>query len=68
MHSSPHLVEVRERIRINGTPLPKDAFTEYFTTVFDSLEETKASHGGEMPAYFRFLTVLAFHVFLKEKV
>ncbi|XP_022104844.1 folylpolyglutamate synthase, mitochondrial-like isoform X2 [Acanthaster planci] len=66
--SSPHLVEVRERIRINGTPLPRDVFTKYFTTIFDRLEETKASHSGEMPAYFRFLTILAFHVFLKEKV
>ncbi|XP_038046868.1 folylpolyglutamate synthase, mitochondrial-like isoform X2 [Patiria miniata] len=66
--SSPHLVEVRERIRINGRPLPKDVFTDYFTKIFDRLEESKASHGGEMPAYFRFLTVLAFHVFLEEKV
>ncbi|XP_033642986.1 folylpolyglutamate synthase, mitochondrial-like isoform X1 [Asterias rubens] len=66
--SSPHLVEVRERIRINGKPLAKDAFSEYFFTIFDRLQETKASHGGAMPAYFRFLTIMAFHVFLKEKV
>ncbi|XP_022104874.1 folylpolyglutamate synthase, mitochondrial-like isoform X1 [Acanthaster planci] len=66
--SSPHLVEVRERFRINGKPLPQEAFTEYFTTIFDRLEETKTSHGAEMPAYFWFLTVLAFHVFLEEKV
>ncbi|XP_022104875.1 folylpolyglutamate synthase, mitochondrial-like isoform X2 [Acanthaster planci] len=65
--SSPHLVEVRERFRINGKPLPQEAFTEYFTTIFDRLEETKTSHGAEMPAYFWFLTVLAFHVFLEEK-
>lgn len=26
------------------------------------------AHGGTMPAYFRFLTILAFHVFLQEKV
>ncbi len=25
-------------------------------------------HGGSMPAYFRFLTILAFHIFLQEKV
>ncbi|XP_018557462.1 folylpolyglutamate synthase, mitochondrial isoform X1 [Lates calcarifer] len=28
----------------------------------------KDAHGGTMPAYFRFLTILAFHVFLQEKV
>lgn len=26
------------------------------------------AHGGTMPAYFRFLTILAFHVFLQEEV
>lgn len=26
------------------------------------------ANGGSMPAYFRFLTILAFHVFLQEKV
>lgn len=26
------------------------------------------AHGSTMPAYFRFLTILAFHVFLQEKV
>ncbi len=26
------------------------------------------AHGGSMPAYFRFLTILAFHIFLQEKV
>ncbi|MGH0119043.1 UNVERIFIED_CONTAM: hypothetical protein FKN15_061712 [Acipenser sinensis] len=28
----------------------------------------KDAHYGSMPAYFRFLTILAFHVFLQEKV
>lgn len=28
--SSPHLFEVRERIRINGRPLSQETFTHYF--------------------------------------
>ncbi|XP_076850512.1 folylpolyglutamate synthase, mitochondrial isoform X2 [Brachyhypopomus gauderio] len=67
-YSSPHLVQVRERIRVNGHPIGKDLFTKYFWQVYGRLEETKDAHGDTMPAYFRFLTILAFHVFLQEKV
>ncbi|CAF87561.1 unnamed protein product, partial [Tetraodon nigroviridis] len=67
-YSSPHLVQVRERIRINGKPISKELFTKYFWQVYGRLEETKVAHGGAMPAYFRFLTILAFHVFLQEEV
>ncbi|XP_069039400.1 folylpolyglutamate synthase, mitochondrial isoform X1 [Lepisosteus oculatus] len=67
-YSSPHLVQVRERIRINGQPISKELFTKYFWQVYGRLDETKDSHYGSMPAYFRFLTILAFHVFLQEKV
>uniref|UniRef100_A0A7N6BWF1 Folylpolyglutamate synthase n=1 Tax=Anabas testudineus TaxID=64144 RepID=A0A7N6BWF1_ANATE len=67
-YSSPHLVQVRERIRINGQPIGKELFTKYFWQVYGRLYETKDAHGGTMPAYFRFLTILAFHVFLQEKV
>uniref|UniRef100_A0A3Q3IF02 tetrahydrofolate synthase n=1 Tax=Monopterus albus TaxID=43700 RepID=A0A3Q3IF02_MONAL len=67
-YSSPHLVQVRERIRINGQPIRKELFTKYFWQVYGRLDETKDAHRGTMPAYFRFLTILAFHVFLQEKV
>lgn len=29
---------------------------------------SQEANGASMPAYFRFLTILAFHVFLQEKV
>ncbi|XP_067087526.1 folylpolyglutamate synthase, mitochondrial-like, partial [Osmerus mordax] len=67
-YSSPHLVQVRERIRINGQPISKDLFTKYFWEVYTQLDATKGCHGDRMPAYFRFLTLLAFHVFMQEKV
>ncbi|XP_031569550.1 folylpolyglutamate synthase, mitochondrial-like [Actinia tenebrosa] len=67
-YSSPHLIEVRERIRINGKALSKDLFTKYFFDCWDNLQETKESHDGKMPAYFRFLTLMSFYVFLEEKV
>ncbi|XP_071430567.1 folylpolyglutamate synthase, mitochondrial isoform X2 [Pithys albifrons albifrons] len=67
-YSSPHLVQVRERIRINGQPISKDLFNKYFWLVYNRLEETKDLVHASMPAYFRFLTIMAFHVFLQEKV
>ncbi|XP_036892810.1 folylpolyglutamate synthase, mitochondrial isoform X2 [Sturnira hondurensis] len=66
--SSPHLVQVRERIRINGQPISPELFTKHFWRLYHRLEETKGSSGVSMPSYFRFLTLMAFHVFLQEKV
>lgn len=33
LYTSPHLMEVRERIRINGKPLSKEDFSKYFFEV-----------------------------------
>ncbi|XP_035684942.1 folylpolyglutamate synthase, mitochondrial-like isoform X1 [Branchiostoma floridae] len=67
-YSSPHLVQVRERIRINGKPISRDNFSKYFWSCYNRLAQTKDAHDGIMPAYFRFLTLMAFHVFIEEKV
>ncbi|XP_075041257.1 folylpolyglutamate synthase, mitochondrial isoform X2 [Mixophyes fleayi] len=67
-YSSPHLVQVRERICINGQPISKELFSKYFWQVYNRLEETKNDGVCSMPPYFRFLTIMAFHVFLQEKV
>lgn len=39
LYTSPHLVSVRERIRINGTPIAEDLFARYFFEVWDRLEQ-----------------------------
>lgn len=39
LYTSPHIVAVRERIRINGTPISEDEFTKYFFEVWDLLEK-----------------------------
>ncbi|XP_042537175.1 folylpolyglutamate synthase, mitochondrial isoform X1 [Dipodomys spectabilis] len=66
--SSPHLVQVRERIRINGQPISPELFSKHFWHLYHRLEETKDGSSVSMPAYFRFLTLMAFHIFLQEKV
>lgn len=72
LYTSPHLVAVRERIRINGQPLTEERFTQYFFDVWNSLEGDVNSDDGATlppkPAYFRFMTLMAFHTFLTENV
>ncbi|KAH9843865.1 FolC bifunctional protein [Rhodofomes roseus] len=67
LYTSPHLVAVRERIRINGAPLSEDQFAKFFFDVWDRLEKNdKREHPetSNMPAYFRFVTLVAYHAFL----
>lgn len=66
-YSSPHLVAVRERIQINGQPLSQHDFARYFWRVYNSLPGLMKKE-NDMPSYFKFLTVMAFSVFLSEKV
>ncbi|GAA5974729.1 hypothetical protein JCM11641_007243 [Rhodosporidiobolus odoratus] len=71
LYTSPHMVAVRERIRINGEPIAEEMFAKYFWDVWDKLEAdptTADADTPEKPAYFRYLTIMAMHVFLQEKV
>eukprot|EP00127_Corallochytrium_limacisporum_P006910 Clim_evm25s237 gene=Clim_evmTU25s237 len=45
LFTSPHLVEVRERIRINGKPVSKRLFAETFFKVHDQLDTAGEAHG-----------------------
>ncbi|TVY41812.1 Folylpolyglutamate synthase [Lachnellula subtilissima] len=64
LFTSPHLVAVRERIRINSAPISAETFAKYFFDVWDKLE-TASEH---KPVYFRYLTLMSYHVFLQEGV
>ncbi|XP_006818114.1 folylpolyglutamate synthase, mitochondrial-like [Saccoglossus kowalevskii] len=68
LYSSPHLVEFRERIRINGLTLTKDVFSKYFFDVYNKLESTKCEYPETMLSGFRFMTLMALNVFIHEKV
>ena len=67
LYTSPHLVDVRERIRINGAPVEKDVFLKNLWETYDTLKE-KADDDSGKPAYFRFLTLLCFKIFLAQSV
>ncbi|KAI0660921.1 FolC bifunctional protein [Cubamyces menziesii] len=71
LYTSPHLVAVRERIRVNGTPISEELFTKYFFEVWDRLKANNKTANPQtplMPGYFRFITLLAYHTFLELKV
>lgn len=65
---------MRERIQINGEPLSEHQFAKYFYEVWDRLEAAAQAVGEDptspsaKPVYFRFLTLMAFHTYLSEKV
>lgn len=48
---------------IDSEPISEDQFAQYFSTVWHALEDEISK-----PTYFRFLTLMSFHVFLQENV
>ncbi|ETS00862.1 FolC bifunctional protein [Trichoderma reesei RUT C-30] len=76
-YTSPHLVHVRERIAINGEPVSREEFAAAFFEVWDRLTEAAIAAGmsaaeaqgaASKPFYFRFLTIMAWHIFLKRGI
>ncbi|KAG9510522.1 Folylpolyglutamate synthase, mitochondrial, partial [Fragariocoptes setiger] len=67
-YNSPHLTQVLERIRINGDPVSIDKFCKHFKPLFARLKAGTERDNIPMPAYFAFLTILAFRTFIEEQV
>ena len=65
LYTSPHLCSVRERIQINNEPISEALFARYFFDIWDRLSSTG---DGSKPVYFRYLTLMAYHLFLCEGV
>ncbi|OHE91584.1 hypothetical protein CORC01_13132 [Colletotrichum orchidophilum] len=75
-YTSPHLVSPRERIAIDGEPVSQPLFAASFFELWDLLSAAPADaagadlgiEAGAKPFYFRFLTLLALHIFLRQGV
>src|SRR5690606_3255231 len=61
LHTSPHLKDYRERIKINGQEVPEDFVIEFISDNQKFLEENKLS-------FFEMSVGMAFDYFRKEKV
>ncbi len=66
LYTSPHLDDLRERIRINGRPVTKTAVTEYVETLRPYVREQ--TPGGVPPTFFEAVTALAIRTFVREHV
>ncbi|TXG70290.1 hypothetical protein EZV62_005225 [Acer yangbiense] len=67
LFTSPHLVDVRERFRVDGLEITEDKFLHYFWDCWNLLKEN-VTDALPMPPLFQFLTVLAFKIFVCEQV
>ncbi|XP_058748154.1 folylpolyglutamate synthase-like [Vicia villosa] len=67
LFTSPHLIDIRERFRLNGIEISQEKFLAYFWWCYDRLKE-KTDDNIPMPNYFRFLALLAFKIFAAEQV
>ncbi|KAL2131894.1 hypothetical protein VTI74DRAFT_4479 [Chaetomium olivicolor] len=83
LYISPHVLSVRERIALDARPIPVPAFTRYLHSLWDrftlaaraeaaskglSVPDADLAGPATKPFYFRFLTILALHVFVSERV
>ena len=66
LYTSPHLDDVRERIRINGRPVTKRAVCEYVADVRPYVRDQAPD--GEPPTFFEAVTGLAVRTFARENV
>ncbi|KAI3783440.1 hypothetical protein L1987_42522 [Smallanthus sonchifolius] len=67
LFTSPHLIDVRERFRLDGVDISEEKFLAYFWWCWDRLKE-KCNDDIPMPNLFRFLALLAFKTFAAEQV
>ena len=61
LYTSPHLIDFRERIKINGMMIPKDFvvnFVQNYKTLFEEIK----------PSFFEWTVALCFHYFAEQKV
>ncbi len=61
LYTSPHLIDFRERIRVNGEMIPEDAVTDF-------VERFLSMHLDCSPSFFELTMIMAFEYFAKEKV
>ena len=61
LYTSPHLIDFRERIKINGKQIPK-------TDVVKFVEDYKNTYYSIEPSFFEWTVGLAFHYFAAQEV
>ncbi len=70
LFTSPHLIDIRERIRWNGKPIHQSIFANVYWKIRRALESEKDNEEEDpppkLPGYFRMLTLMGMYTFLHE--
>ena len=61
LYTSPHLLDLRERIRIDGKMIPEESITEFVSRHREILEK-------QCPSFFEMTVAMAFESFAREQV
>lgn len=67
LYTSPHLHNLRERIRINGSPILKEEFASLMTELKPYFEAMSRDSACRQLTFFETLTVLAFDYFRRRQ-
>src|SRR5713226_1852180 len=69
LYTSPHLVRVNERIRVNGREIGDEDFARSFTDVRQAVDHLLAEKAlAQRPSFFEFLTAAAFLHFARSEI
>ncbi|MFW5922938.1 MAG: bifunctional folylpolyglutamate synthase/dihydrofolate synthase [Planctomycetota bacterium] len=68
LFTSPHLVSICERLRINGDPISRSAFCQLVETIRPHVERMREQGPETAPTYFEILTAMAIMHFAAESV
>jgi dihydrofolate synthase / folylpolyglutamate synthase len=65
LYTSPHLVDIRERIQINGEMIPESDFVSSLNKLLPEIRESSVKSS---PTFFEILTAIGFVYFADQKV
>lgn len=66
LYTSPHLIDICERIKINDVPIPHNEFVSIVEELKPDVEKEITLYGGTITT-FELLTTIAFIYFIKQK-
>ena len=66
--TSPHLIDIRERIVIDGCPITEELFAEIATTVRQAAEQLAEGEGGRLSTFFEQITAIGAIAFKEHSV
>lgn len=69
LYTSPHILKVTERIKVNNTQIPEKKLKDIQTFIIKKVEEFNKKNRIEYtPTFFELLTISAFFYFIEKKI